>query len=200
MTDIDLERLGSVWRQQPDPEELERLQRSAAAVSRRARLAQFVDVGAAILVALVVMVLVVSSGRVETVALGGAAILVLLVSNIRLRRLRQVELRSMGGSTEDMLDQAIERVENTLKYKRFSLVAIGPALAAGYLVAWSTDRSVGSLVDSVRNLSGVGRWWAVAWLIVFAVIAIYALLSMRRSRSELERVAAMREVYRQESE
>ena len=44
MTDFDLDRLGDVWRQQPDPAEMERLQRSAAAVSRRARWAQLVDI------------------------------------------------------------------------------------------------------------------------------------------------------------
>ena len=37
MSDFDLDRLGDVWRQQPDPAEMERLQRTAAAVSRRAR-------------------------------------------------------------------------------------------------------------------------------------------------------------------
>jgi hypothetical protein len=200
MTDIDLERLGSVWRQQPDPEELERLQRSAAAVSRRARLAQFVDIGAAVAVALVVMLLVISSGRMDTVAMGGAAILVLLVSNVRLRRLRQIELRSLTGSTEDMLDQSIERVENTLKYQRFSLIAIGPGLLVGYLLAWSTDRSMGSLREVLANAPGVGRLWMGAWILVFAAIAVYAFTAMRRSRRELERLTAMREIYRRDGE
>ena len=45
MSDFDLDRLGDVWRQQPDPAEMERLQKSAAAVARRARRAQVVDVG-----------------------------------------------------------------------------------------------------------------------------------------------------------
>ena len=48
MSDFDLDRLGDVWRQQPDPEEVARLQKSAAAVARRARLAQVIDIGAAV--------------------------------------------------------------------------------------------------------------------------------------------------------
>ena len=81
MTDFDLERLGDVWRQQPDPAEMERLQRAAAAVGRRARLSQIVDIVAAIGVAAVVIALVLSNPRTETFVMGAAAILILLYSN-----------------------------------------------------------------------------------------------------------------------
>ena len=33
MSDFDLDRLGDVWRQQPDPAEMERLRRTAIAVA-----------------------------------------------------------------------------------------------------------------------------------------------------------------------
>lgn len=200
MTDLDLERLGDVWRQQPDPAELERLQRTARAVRRRARLQQFVDVAAAVVVASVVLLFVISSGRLETVVMGSAAILVLLVSNIRLRRLRAVELKDLTGSTEQMLDQSIERLESTLKYQRFSLVAIGPALVLGYLLAWSTDTS-GDLLDRAwTGLRSLGSVWSAGWVVIFAAIALYVVFGIRRSRRELQRLTALREAYRQEEE
>src|SRR5207237_8830035 len=59
MSDFDLDRLGDVWRQQPDPAEMERLRRTAIAVARRARLGAIVDVLAAVAVAAVVFVLVI---------------------------------------------------------------------------------------------------------------------------------------------
>ena len=133
MSDFDLDRLGDVWRQQPDAAEMERLQRSAAAVRRRARLSQIVDVVVAVAVAGVVIVLVLSNPRSEAFVMGAAAILVLLYSNFRLRKLRQVELRILSGSTEDMLDQSIERVEKTIKHNRFTLIAMGPGIIIGAL-------------------------------------------------------------------
>ena len=200
MTDFDLDRLGDVWRQQPDPEEMERLQRTAAAVSRRARWGQVVDIGAALAVAIVVILLVLSNPRTATVLMGAAAILVLLVSNIRLRKLRQVELRGLTGTTEEMLEQSIDRVANTLRYQLFSLIASGPAVLIGYLAASATQRSVGSLMSSLSGVPRFGILWAGAWFVGFAGIALFGILSIRRSRGELGRLNAMREAYRQEGE
>ena len=98
MSDFDLDRLGDVWRQQPDPAEMERLQRTAIAVARRARLAAILDVCTAVAVAAVVIILVITNPRIQTVVMGSAAILVLLGSNLRLRKLRQVELKGLTGS------------------------------------------------------------------------------------------------------
>ena len=124
MTDFDLDRLGDVWRQQPDPAELERLQKSAATVARRARISQVTDIVVAVAVAAVVIFLVASNPRPVTVAVGGAAILVLLVGNIRLRRVRQIELKHLAGGTEEMLDQSIIRAETTVRHHRFSLLGL----------------------------------------------------------------------------
>lgn len=200
MNEFDLDRLGDVWRQQPDPEEMERLQRTAAAVSRRARWGQVVDIGAAIAVAGVVILLVLSNPRIATVLMGAAAILVLLVSNVRLRKLRQVELRSLTGTTEEMLEQSIDRVANTLRYQIFSLIASGPAVLIGYLAASATQRSVGSLMSSLSGVPKFGILWAGAWFVAFAGIAAFGIFSIRRTRGELGRLTAMREAYRVEGE
>ena len=63
--------------------------------------------------------LVVLNPTIKTSLVGAAVLLVLLGSNIRLRNLRQVELKSLSGSTEDMLDQTIERIETTLSTTLF---------------------------------------------------------------------------------
>jgi len=199
MTDLDLDRLGDVWRQQPDPAEMDRLQRSAAAVSRRARLAWVVDIVAAVAVAVVVILLVLSNPKIGTFLIGSATILVLLGSNIRLRKLRQVELRSLTGSTEDMLDQSIERIETTLKHNRLSLIAGGPALLIGLLSATTADRSVISgLFPALRDLPLSRTMWSGLVIVALAIAALVIALGIRRGRRELVRLRAMREAYRHE--
>ena len=201
MTDFDLDRLGDVWREQPDPAEMERLQRSAAAVSRRARFSRVVDIVAAVAVAAVVILLVLSNPKVGTFMIGGAAILVLLGSNIRQRNLRQVELRSLTGSTEDMLDQTIERIETTLKHNRLSLIAGGPGMLLGLMVASTADRDgVGSLFPVLRDIQLSRALWIGLALLIFAIAAMIVAFGIRRGRRELERLRAMREAYRHEHE
>jgi len=201
MTDIDLDRLGDVWRQQPDAAEMERLQRTAAEVSRRARFAQVVDVGAAVVVAGVVVLLVLSNPKTETFVMGAAAIMLLLGSNIRQRKLRQVELRSLTGSTEDMLDQSIERVETTLKHRRFTLTAVGPSILIGGLVAWSAGVwRGGSILPALAENPLLRILWLGGAIAVMAGFVIFSLVAMRRGRRELGRLVAMREAYRQERE
>jgi hypothetical protein len=201
MTDLDLERLGDVWRQQPDPAEMERLQRTAAAVSRRARWGQAVDVISAVAVAAVVILLVISNPQRNTLLMGSAAIVVLLVSNIRQRKLRQVELMGLTGGTEEMLDQSIARVEATLKRSRFALIAIGPSLLVGGFVAASAGASRGgSVFPALNDLPLLRVLWAGAAITGIAGFAIFTAFAIRRGRQELERLITMREAYRRERE
>lgn len=198
MTDFDLDRLGDVWRQQPNPEELERLQRSAAAVARRARLAQVIDIGAALAVAAVVILLVASNPRLDTVLIGGGAILALLGSNIRLRNLRRVELRNLTGSTEDMLDQSIIRAETTRRHHRFGMLAVGPALVIGVVVASVTRGR--QLLPAIQEGSMLRTLWVVLAVAIVAGAVLYSLRGMRRAGRELDRLRAMRDAYRRERE
>ena len=199
MTDFDLDRLGDVWRQQPDPAEVERLRRSAAAVARRARLTQVLDIGAAVAVSAAVIVFVASNPRLDTVLIGAAAILVLLFSNIRLRRVRRAELRTLTGSTEDMLDQSIDRVETTLRYRRFTLVGFGPALIVGALVsAQSQRRGLFSLFHGLSPTYHYGLLLAGGLILIGAVTVMWR--GLRRESEELDRLKAMREAYRREQE
>lgn len=201
MSDFDLDRLGDVWRQQPDPAEMERLQRSAAAVSRRARLSQIIDVGAAIAVAGVVIVLVLSNPRGEAFVMGAAAILVLLYSNIRSRKLRQIELRSLAGSTENMLQQSVERIETTLRHNRFVLLALGPALAVGLLFGAAAVGNRGAaMFPALHDVPQIRILVRAAIAAALAAFVLFMLFAIRRGRRELERLKAMRESYREERE
>ena len=193
MNEFDLDRLGDVWRQQPDPAEMERLQKSAAAVARRARITQVTDIVAAIAVAAVVIFLVANNPKPATVFVGGAAILVLLVSNIRLRRVRRIELGHLTGSTEEMLDQSIVRAEATLRHHRFGLIGSGPAFAFGIIVAAVTrGRDLLPLIQ--------GGLLVALGVAVVAGAFLYSLRGMRRARRELDRLRVMREAYRSERE
>lgn len=200
MSDFDLERLGDVWRQQPDPAEMERLQRTAAMVARRARWAQSVDVGAALLVSGVVILLVSTNPNFGTFLMGAAAIVVLLYSNLRQRRLRQVELRSLTGGTEEMLDQSIERVETTRKRNRLSAITLGPAFAVGMLFAHFVGQGSGR--QYLPAVIADSELRPLLWLAIFALLgAVYLLLrSIRSAGRELGRLTALRDAYRREDQ
>ena len=200
MTDLDLDRLGDVWRQQPDPAEMERLRRTAAAVSRRARLAQVVDAGMAVAVAGIVVLVVLSNPKLQTFVTGAAVILLLLGSNIRQRRLRRVELKSLSGGTEDMLDLSIERVETALKHNRLSLLGMGPALLIGILFATTAESRVASLFPTAGDMPMFRTLWVGLAVVITAAVTFALTLSIKRGRRELERLRAMREAYRHERE
>jgi hypothetical protein len=198
MTDFDLDRLGDVWRQQPDPAEMERLQKSAATVARRARIAQVIDIGAAVAVSAVVIMLVLSNPRVNTFLMGAAAILVLLAGNVRLRKVRKIELQHLTGGTEDMLDQSIIRVETTLRHHRFGLIGILPAFVVGTMVALAAGGR--TLLPAMESWSTFRLFWVLTGLGVVGLGMIHSLRSMKRAQRELERLETMREAYRHERE
>lgn len=202
MTDLDLERLGDVWRQRPDPAELEELRRTAAAVRRRARWAQVIDVVAAITVAGVVLLLVLSSPRIDTIIVGAGAVLILLVSQVRQRRVRRIELKSLTGTTEEMLDQAIARLKTTLRQNRFSLLALVPAVVLGLALGTIVKKREGQ--ELFAELIA-GPWPRNFLVILFAIIllaamAAYLVRRLRRDGRELGRLTTLRDAYRGERE
>jgi len=199
MSDFDLDRLGDVWRQQPDPAEMERLQRTAIAVARRARLAAILDICTAVAVAAVVVILVITNPKTQTVVMGSAAILVLLGSNIRLRKLRQVELKGLTGTTEDMLDQSIARVETTLRHHKFTLYGTPPIFLVTWLGFAATEAPRhDSILGSLRDIPGFRPILLGAAIAGAVALAIFLIVSIRRGRRELNRLNAMRDAYRQE--
>lgn len=196
MSDLDLDRLGDVWREQPDPAELAELRHAAEAVRRRARWAQLLDVVTAVAVAAVVALLVARNPQPETLVVGGGAILIMLVSQIRQRKLRAAELKSLTGSSEDMLDQSIVRLQLSLKRSRFGAIALGPGFLIGVLVAYAADRSVADIGASA--VTDPEMRTAIVTGAVFLVILGGAsfVRSYRRARRELDRLLSLREAYR----
>ena len=201
MTDLDLDRLGDVWRQRPDPQELEQLRLSAERVRRRARWLQAVDVASAVVVGGVVLLLVLSNPQVDTMLVGGGAILVLLYGQMRSRRFRQKELRSLTGSTAEMLDQSIERVRATLTRARSGLVIMPVAFLGGLLVAHVAFPGSGSeLGRRIAAQPGLAMIIQVAAGLALLVALVMVVRSIRASRSELKRLTALRDAYRQEQD
>ena len=201
MTDFDLEKLGEQWRQQPSAAELEELRRSAEKARRSARWAQVIEIGAAVIVAGVVVLLVASNPRLDTALVGGAAILVLLMSQVRQRRLQRVELRSLSGSTEEMLDQSIARVEATLKRARFSLIGLPPAILLGLGFAHVVQRRAEEDLLP-QAISDPSLRYLVIGVAVLAILAGADLLfqRVRKTRQELHRLSQLRDAYRDEGE
>src|ERR1044072_351205 len=177
MSDFDLERLGDVWRQQPDAAEMERLQRSAVEVNRRARISRIVDVVTAVVVACVVIALVISNPRNETFVLGAGAIIILIYSNFRQRKLRAVELRGLTGNTETMLQQWIERVETTIRYNRYTVVMAIPGVAVGWRFAMASMGRQGDGVFPALHQMPLARMIvqgaSIVALIAFILFMLY---------------------------
>ena len=201
MTDFDLDRLGDVWREQLDPKEIEALKRTAAAVSRRARWAELFDLLAAIVVSAVVLTLVALNPRADTVLIGVMVILVLLGSHVRQRKLRRLEIKSLTGTAEEMLDQSIERVRARIKANRSGLIGIGPAVLLGLVFASVIDKgSDGELLPKVAAGTTTSIiLYAVASLAV-GLAALHLLRSYRNCHRELDRLTTLREAYRRERE
>jgi hypothetical protein len=198
MSDFDLDRLGDVWRQQPDPAEMERLQRAAVAVARRARLTAILDVCAAVAVAAVVIILVITNPKTQTVVLGSAAILMLLGSNIRLRKLRRIELMGLTGTTEDMLDQSIARVETTLRHHKFTLYTTPFVLLGSWLFAAAMAPRRELILGRLADIPWFRPLMFGASVAAVVALALYLIIFIRRGGRELNRLTTMRDAYKQE--
>ncbi len=198
MTEFDLDRLGDVWRQQPDPAELERLRRSAAGVARRARWGRILDAIATMAVASVVLLLVWANPQKNTIVVGLVTIMLLLLGQRRQRRLRRVELESLTGDTEEMIAQSIVRLETTIRHNRLSLVAIGPIFLLAMIFAATTERQGDAVLASLREMPWFSLVWFSGWVAVVAGSVVFVVLTIRRSGRELERLTAMRDAYLQE--
>lgn len=196
MNDFDLDRLSQVWREEPPPAELEWMRRSALNVSRRARFWQRVEAGAAVLVALVVVGLVVISPAPQTFVAGVGAILMLLLTQRRQRRLRAVELKSLTGSTEEMLEQSIARTQAALKRNWFSLIGMGPATLLGSLLAhYAQGRATRPLLPEE-----IGGFLFALFILLLVVAVVHLIVSIRKGAAELARLQTLRETYRIEAE
>lgn len=201
MSDFDLDRLGDVWRQQPDPAEMEKLRLTAERVSRRARWAQTVDVGAAVAVAGVVIFLAAANPGLDTLVVSVALILVLLWSQRRQRRLRAIELKSLTGTSEEMLDQSIAQNQATLKRTWFQLLLTPPGFAFGLILARAAEReSTTRLMQQVIDAVGSERAVLILAFICVAGLAAYSLRTIRAQKRELERLVTLREAFRSERE
>lgn len=199
MTDFDLDRLGDVWRQEPDPAEMAALRRTAELVARRARTAQFADAALAIVVSGVVLMLAWSNPEPATLVLGGAAIALMLYSSIRQRRLRRLELESLTGTAEEMIDQSIARIRATLKRTRLGLYSAIPGILVGVGFGAALDSGGGSGLSARLSASP----WApvAAAAVILAVMAagfVHYIRAMRRDQNELERLTALSESFTDE--
>lgn len=200
MTEIDLDHLGDVWRAQLDPPEIERLRHAAEAVQRRARWGQLADFWLALVVAGVILALVIANPQLKTALVGGFVIIYMLYSTVRQRRLRAIELQTLTGSTERMLDQSIEQAEAAAKRSRLSLFMSGPALLLGLGFAAAVERGTGeSPLHRLSAMPWVGTLAVPLILIALAIALLQLLRTNVRSRREIERLKSLRDAYRDET-
>lgn len=199
MSDIDLDRLGDLWRAEPDAEELRALRRAARKARIRGRVAAAFELALAgvMIVALIGVVLINPQPRTGLAA--SAVILLLLYSQTRQRRFRQIELKSLTGDTATIIDQSVERVEAKLKRTRLGLLMTGPAVVFGFLLAFALD--VDGSGEMLRGMWGDGRTRtaasAVAIMVVLIAIA-QTVTGFRQSKRELRRLRELQSSYRRE--
>lgn len=201
MTEIDLDRLGDVWRAQPDTAEIERLRHAAEAVQRRARWGQLADFWLALIVSGVILALIIASQQLKTSLVGGFVILYLLYSTRRQQRLRAIELETLTGSTERMLDQMIAQAEATAKRSRMNLIMTGPGLLLGLGFAAALERETGeSPLQKLSTIPLVGMVIVPAMVVALAVAVLHLLRTNVLARREIERLKALRDAYRVEDQ
>jgi hypothetical protein len=200
MSDFDLDRLGNLWRQDPEPAEIEKLRLTARGVSRRARWAQFGDTAGALVAGAGLLVVCFANRNLQTLIPAGASILFMLISVIRTRKLREIEIRSLTGTTEEMIEQSIERVHATRKRIRFSALGL---LAAIPLGAWLVSTHGSGATHTLAAVGAGSRLYAVISAVLAALVLLMLLNAWRiwrQSADELDRFIALRDAYRREQD
>jgi hypothetical protein len=201
MRDFDLDRLGDLWREEPEPAEIAALQRSARRARGRARLAAGIDAFVAVLLAGAVIAIVAISPQPRTLLLGGAAILVLLMGHIRKRRYREIELQALSTDSSAMLDQSIARIEARRNRTRLGLLAIGPATLLGILFAGAADEGTsGELFQRIWADPELRRAVFVGAVVALGAAVLQMAATWRRSGRELTRLRELRAAYRKEED
>lgn len=201
MSEIDLDRLGDLWRTPPDAAELDQLRRSAEAVRRRARLGQVTEFWLAAVVSAIVIALIFSNPRVETALFGGAAIMAMLFSTIRQRRLRQAELKTLAGSTDQMLNQTVARLQATVTRARLNLIGAPPAVLIGLAFGWTLDSGAGSPVFTRFSTSPLTPLLVAA--LIFLILGgalVHFGRALRRARMQLDQIIRLRDDFQSETD
>ena len=200
MNDLDLDRLGDLWRAEPDPKEMERLQRAATTAARRGRWGQLSDYVLTSLVSAAIIAIVWSNPSLKTGLAGGGAILVMLLSTIYQRRLRQTELKALTGTSEEMLDQSIERILATRKRVAFGLLLTIPGVLIGLGFGAAMESDGSELIERWRQNREALRLFEAVMVGLVVMFLAHLVVAARRSRAELARLRALREAYRSEDE
>ena len=198
--DLDLDRLGDLWRTEPDPQEMQRLQRAATSAARRARWGQVSDYLLAALVSIAIIAIVASNPSLKVGLAGAAAILVMLFGTNYQRRLRRTELKALTGSSEEMLDQSIERLVATRKRAAFGLLMAIPSVLIGLGLGAVIESDSSELIARWRENPEALRLFEAVVVGVLVMFLVQMFVAARRSRTELARLRALREAYRQENE
>lgn len=201
MNDFDLDRLGSLWRTEPAAEEMRKLKRSADLAKRKALWLTILDYTLAVVTIGAVLLILTVNPKFEAVLVGGAAVFVMITSLLRRRRLRRIELQGLVGDTESMLESSIVRLESTVKRAKSGLMVIGPSIFLGLLFGFIVDKGGGGA--ALPTIEGEAwRGVVVRGLVIFIVVATITqlVLSIRRSRAEIDRLTQLRDAFRLEHE
>jgi hypothetical protein len=201
VNEFDLDRLGSLWRTEPGAEELRELRRSAESARRRAYWTSLLDYGLAGVAVGTVLLILAFNPKFEAIMVGAAAVVVAIISLTGRKRARRIELQSLAGDTESMLESSIARVETNLKRSKSGLMVIGPSILLGVLFGFIVDKGGGGAALPTLE-ADAWRGLVVRGLLIFIIGAtiIQLILSVRRSRAELDRLFQLREAYRLEHE
>ena len=151
--------------------------------------------------AAIIIVLLVSNPRLETSLLGGATLLYMLYGTIRQRRLREIELRTLSGSTERMLDLMVARLEATVKRARLNLWSAVPGIAVGIGFGWALDRGTGSPLLTRFAASPLTAFIIAGTISVLAVLSVvHFTQALRRAKRELREITHIREDFQFETD
>jgi hypothetical protein len=159
------------------------------------------DYGLAAIAVGIVLLIIGFNPKLEAVLVGTAAVVVAVMSLTGRKRARRIELESLAGDTESMLESSIARVEARLKRSKSGLMVIGPSILLGILFGFIVDQGGGGA--ALPTIEGEAwRGLVVRGLFIFIVVVtvVQLVLAVRRGRAELDRLIQLREAYRLEHE
>jgi hypothetical protein len=123
----------------------------------------------------------------------------MLFSTVRQRRLRMIELATLSGSTEHMLDQSIERARATIRRARLNLLTTPLGLPLGIAFGAALDRGQGSgMYQRLTSEPLITALVSMTLLVAAATICVYLIRVRRAARQELERLTQLRQAYEAE--
>jgi hypothetical protein len=198
MTDPELERLASLWRE-PDPAEQAVFERMARKARLQARLTARSDIALAIATAILLSLALWRHPNPVAIALGLVLYAAMLWLNWKRRALRRMDALDGSAGRQAFLDSAIGSARLKLRNIRLSYYAAIPFLLLGSLFLMTAREAMGIEAAIAYFPAWVATRRGLGFVAMFALVAVWLLYVRRRIRKEIARLETLKRAYEEEA-